>query len=481
MFRDLHRISTTVFAGSVLGAALFWTVDADAQAPDAPPAAEEPGDAPPAADDAADAPPGADEPVDPPPAAEPAAAPAAAGPVAAPPNTGEPPAAPPPGPPPPPESLIPDGEAPPMRSMPPAFPPAIPSIDYGARLRTALVFQNPEDPEKLDDVGTYLEADMYMSGQVHRYWGWLLALHMDYGQAPNPNTPAIVNVQPLDVIAKFEPLKEFNIYMGRMLVQADRFTPGGPWGIDEFFYPGFFMGVAGPPALPKAGPVGRDVGTTVWGAPFGGHLKYYLGAFQLHNPALSPLFTGRLQLSLLNPEPAFFQRTTYYGTKDLISFGVGAQYQKDGTVQTLPPPADPTMPQIPLTDDHTVITGDVNFEKNIGTAGTLSLVGQVSSFGGDYQFWKNYWVASVGYMLPQVIGIGKLRATVRYQSAMRNTDDAEATTLLDAQLSYLIAAWYARLGLGYRRGSTYVPPTADTPAATLNGNQVYLGVTLGDP
>ena len=130
-------------------------------------------------------------------------------------------------------------------------------------------------------------------------------------------------VQPLDVIAKFEPLPEFNIYAGRMLVQADRFSPSGPWGIDEFFYPGFFMGVAGPPALPKAGPVGRDVGTTVWGAPFGGHFKYYAGAYQLQDPALSPLYSGRLQLSLLNPEPAFFQRTTYYGTKDLISLGVG--------------------------------------------------------------------------------------------------------------------------------------------------------------
>lgn len=391
-------------------------------------------------------------------------------------------ALPPQGPPPPPESAIPDGEAPPQRSMPPVFPPAIPNIDYGARLRTALVFQDPEEPESFGDLGQYLEADLYMVGKIHRYWGWQVAFHMDYGSAPTPGSPSIVNVQPLDVIAKFEPLPEFNIYAGRMLVQADRFSPSGPWGIDEFFYPGFFMGVAGPPALPKAGPVGRDVGTTVWGAPFGGHFKYYAGAYQLQDPALSPLYSGRLQLSLLNPEPAFFQRTTYYGTKDLISLGVGGQYQKDGTVERVPPSADPAVPApAPRLDDHTVVTADVNVEKTFDGAGTASLVGQVSSFQGDYQFWENYWTVSAGYMLPQVIGIGKVRGTVRYQSALRNIPSADNTTLIDAQLSYLVAAWYTRIGLGFRHGETFVPATAATPATTQSGNQIYLGVTLADP
>jgi hypothetical protein len=366
--------------------------------------------------------------------------------------------------------------------MPPAFPPAIPSIDYGARLRTALVFQDPANPEKLSDVGQFLEADLYMQGQIHRFWKWYVAFHMDYGQGPVPGAANIVNVQPLDVIGMFELMPEFNIYAGRMLVQADRFTPSGPWGMDEFFYPGFFLGVAGPPALPKAGPVGRDVGTTVWGAAFGGHFKYYAGAFQLQDPALGPLYTGRLQLSLLSPEPAFFQRTTYYGTKDLISIGVGGQYQENGTTQRLPPVTDPNAPPVvPLLDDHTVITADANVEKTLGGAGTASLVGQFTTFGGDYQFWSDYFVASVGYMLPQVIGIGKIRATVRYQSGVRNIPGAERTSLIDAQLSYIVAAWYARLGVGFRHGSTYLPPSGEVPASTLSANQIYVGLTLADP
>ncbi len=69
------------------------------------------------------------------------------------------------------------------------FPPAIPGIDYGARLRTALVFQDPASPEKLADVGQYLEADLYMNGLIHRYWKWLVGFHMDYGQGPVPGPP----------------------------------------------------------------------------------------------------------------------------------------------------------------------------------------------------------------------------------------------------------------------------------------------------
>jgi hypothetical protein len=282
------------------------------------------------------------------------------------------------------------------------------------------------------------------------------------------------------VIAKFEPLREFNIYAGRHLVQADRFTPGGPWGIDEFFYPGFFP-LVGAPALPKAGPVGRDVGVTIWGAPFEGHFKYYVGAFQLHDPVLNPLLSGRLQLSLLSPEPAFYQRTTYFGTRDLVSFGVGAQYQSSGSVQTVPAPAAGMPPIVPLTDDYNSITGDVNVEKVLEEAGTVSAVAQVSSFGGEYQRWENFWLVSLGYMMPRPIGIGKLRATVRYQSAIDPSDGAESSSLIDAQLSYNIAAWYARVALGFRHGSTFLPGAPPAAGTTQDSNMVYLGITLADP
>ena len=398
--------------------------------------------------------------------------PAAAAPPPAPPPPAGPPPAGPPGPPPP--SLIPDGEAP-TKPIAPAFAPAIPNIDFGGRLQTALKLQNPTDPSKMNDVSALLSADLLASGQIHRYLKWQLSLTFAYTGVPGQ--AAAVNVQPLDVIARIEPLPEFNVYMGRMLVVADRFAPSGPWGMDEFFFPGFFPGV-GAPAMPKANAVGRDVGVTVWGAPLKGLMKYYLGAFNLYDPLLNPLLTGRLQVSLLNGEPNFYHRTTYYGTKDLLSFGVGGQYQKNGSVQGVPVTTPPT---VALTDDYTSVTADLTFEKNIGTAGTVSVVGAYYKYGGDYNRWKDLAVASLGYMLPKPIGIGKVRATVRYQRALDGAPGADASSLIDAQLSYNIAAWFARFQVGYRHGDTYLAPTMTTAARMQPNNIAYFGVTLADP
>jgi hypothetical protein len=167
----------------------------------------------------------------------------------------------------------------------------------------------------------------------------------------------------------------------------------------------------------------------------------------------------------------------------LISVGIGAQQQTEGSVGAAPPVAMGMPPAAPPVDDYSAVTADLNVEKILGDAGTLSLVGQYSKFEGDYQLWGDYWVASLGYMLPQVIGIGKVRATVRYQNAMHTAPGAEASNLLDAQLSYIIAAWHARVGLGFRKGNTWMPGDSalGTPARTQPSNTLYLGVTLADP
>lgn len=84
-------------------------------------------------------------------------------------------------------------------------------------------------------------------------------------------------------------------------------------------------------------------------------------------------------------------------------------------------------------------------------------------------------------MFPRPIGIGKVRVTVRYQRGLEHVDAADASSILDAQLSYNVMAWFARLQLGYRRLEMFQRATMTTPAALVPGNQIYLGVTLADP
>jgi len=457
----MNRRSISVWQKRILRACLLlgcgaWLSVAHAQQPTAAPA--EPAQPPEAAEPSEPPEPGAE-----PPAPKPTApAPASEAPVAPPPAPGPPP------------SLIPDGEAP-TKPIPPAPAPAIPNIDFGGRLQTAIKLQNPNDPSKMNDISEVLSADLLTSGQIHRFLKWQVSATFAY--AGTAGQPSAVTFAPLDVIARIELMPEFNIYMGRMLVVVDRFGPSGPWGMDEFFFPGFFPGINAP-ALPKAGAVGRDVGTTIWGAPLKGHVKYYLGAFNLYDPLLNPLLSGRLQVSLLNGEPNFYHRTTYFGTKDLLSLGIGGQFQKAGSVQNVPPATPPT---VPLTDDYSNITADLTFEKNIGDAGTLSVIGSYFKYNGDFQRWKNMWLASVGYMLPKTIGIGKIRGTVRYQRGLDTTPGADASTLLDAQISYNVAAWYARFQVGYRHGDSYLVPTATAPGRSQENNIAYFGVTLADP
>ena len=70
----------------------------------------------------------------------------------------------------------------PKGPVPFAFPPAMPNIDFGGRLRTAVRFQGFSDPHKLNDVAATLYADLYMTGQINRMWKWLLAVTSnDYG------------------------------------------------------------------------------------------------------------------------------------------------------------------------------------------------------------------------------------------------------------------------------------------------------------
>lgn len=373
-------------------------------------------------------------------------------------------------------TTIPEGQ-PPAAPVAPAFPPAIPNIDYGARMRIATKFQSAEDPEKMDDISQQLNADIYMSGQLHRMLKWQAGVTIAYSGALGSSN--VATVAPLDVIARFEPMPEFNIYMGRMIVVADRYTPSGPWGMDEFFYPGVFLNAATTP-LQKSGPDGRDLGVNIWGAPLGGHLKYYLGAYQLHDPGLNPLLSGRIQVSLLSPEPAFYQRTTYFGTRDLIEVGVGGQYQKDGSFVAPAMAGAPIM----LKDDHTFLAIDANIEKVLGDSGTVSLYGSLFLHGGDYQPYEKFWFVSAGYLLPGVYGIGKIRFNARYQRATPNAPldpNKEDTSLLDFQVSYNVMAWFARFQLGFRRGETYIPQSAMLGSRLQAANQIYLGVTIADP
>lgn len=370
-------------------------------------------------------------------------------------------------------SPIPDGAAP-AAPVPPQFPPAIPSLDYGVRFRIGSRFQNPDATKKMDRISTTIDNDIYFSGQLHRYIKWQAGVTAAITGAPGSSSS--VNITALDIIAKFEPLPEFSVWFGRMIVMADRWVPSGPWGMDEFLYPGLYIGPGGTNnyVLPKGGPGSRDVGTVIWGSLWGGHFKYFAGAYEIQDPSTPPLWSGRLQLNLLDPEPAFYHRTTYYGEKDILAIGVGGQLQREGSVGPVPMAMGMATGPAPK-DTHTEFNADLIFEKRLGDSGTLSVNASVITLGGDYRAFKSNVLGGVGYLFPNAIGIGKLRPSIRFQQAQYNAPGAAASQAIDFQLGYEIVEWWARIAAGYRYSSF------DQGKGKVKGNMIFIGVTIADP
>jgi hypothetical protein len=132
-------------------------------------------------------------------------------------------------------------------------------------------------------------------------------------------------------------------------------------------------------------------------------------------------------------------------------------------------------PAMFLVDNYSYLTADLVIDKRLGDAGTVSLNGSFAKFDGDYNPWKSHFLVSLGYLIPGVVGIGKIRPSVRFQGAKSAAPGAGLSTVIDAQIGYVIMPWYARVALGYRNFST------DLGKGATKGHQIFLGITVGDP
>ncbi len=448
-------VSTPTLALALLTATTSWAQPETPAAPAPPPAAPPPA-APPAAD-VAPAPAPEEPTADPAPEALPAEAPPA--------EPAPPPAEPAVEEPAPPAPAF-EEPAEPAAEEPVAEAPP-PEDDLGplnvfAWGRADLVLQDPTAPDELDDIGSNGLFQINTNGRLHENFGFTFNIIANYGAGTATGSAGL-----LDGIFEFDAHDAFHIWVGRMLVPSDRSNFSGPWFMAPWFYPGVDMvGTApgGPPLYgPRQGPYGRNDGVTAWGYFAEGMVKYYAGVFDLYDATTSPLFSARLNLSLLNPEPGFYNNSTYYG-QDILALGAAVQYKKDGSGGGAVDPDDPTAGLNP-TDDYTGFNVDVLFEKNLGDSGVLDLEGAFYSFNGDYEQFETAWFGVASYLIKPKLGIGQLQPLFRIQQAMPAADGADTSTMLEGQLGYVIDSFATRLALGYRNGS----------AGDLESQSIYLG------
>jgi hypothetical protein len=224
-----------------------------------------------------------------------------------------------------------------------------------------------------------------------------------------------------------------------------------PWS-----YPGFFQAFS-PPVGPRQGPFGRNNGVTVWGQVGGGLFKYYAGAFDLFDMAESPLFSGRVNLSLLAPEPGYLHSSAYYG-KNILAAGVGAQFKKNGSVSA--------MPDV-MADNFAEINADILYEHPFQNTSVLDVEAAVYAYAGANEAVKSSFYALASYLLPTTVGFGKLQPLVRFQGAVPK-DGGDMWRILEAQLGYVVKPYAARLAVVYQR----------TDVADQTANAIIFGVQL---
>jgi len=193
------------------------------------------------------------------------------------------------------------------------------------------------------------EARLFFTGKVTKVIGFELntdisgAGGLGFREITNSanleGLPATIHL--LDAIVKFEFNDYANIWIGRMLPPNDRSDLSGPFFINGWDYPF----VSNYPGIFE----GRDDGVAYWGqwlGQNGGQLKWQFGLYNGQGrfsagndwpigPANSPNTNGdpefvmRVVLNLFDPEPGYYNASTYYGEKNIAAIGFSLTDQHD--------------------------------------------------------------------------------------------------------------------------------------------------------
>lgn len=354
------------------------------------------------------------------------------------------------------------------------------SVSVGFGLRTSFTSAEDGAPDgKSRSSDFQLDSiRLYMGAQLNKY----------IKATFNTEKEADGSLQVIDAIAQFEPMDEFNVWMGQMLPPTDRSNLDGPYYMLAWNYPGLVSN------YPNYA-VGRDKGLLAWGKVFDKKLVYSVGAFEGHNnySGLSSesdnlLYAGRLAINFWDPElaPAYYTGSTYYGAANIFTVGLVAQHQADGVGTAA------------NKGDYNEYSVDVLFETKDTGSGSVTLEGSYydtdtddtvdagnseKNTGGITQG-KGYLVGAA-YLFPQKVGWGQFQPYVRYLKSDRDKVIGTGNSTAPQQYKgdfkqYDFGVNYVIAGPNAKISATYVKYEPDDDGLTdeKDTNAFVLGVQL---
>ncbi len=313
-------------------------------------------------------------------------------------------------------------------------------VSVGAGLRTS--FNTVEDAAASgNDRSKDFRLDnirLYVNGQIHEYIKFTFNTERQDDGSDD-------DIRVLDAIGQFEFNELFNVWAGRFLPPSDRSNLDGPFYLAAWNFPF----VSNYPAIFA----GRDDGVALWGETElqGTQVKYQVGAFQGCNDGAACdtganteddlLYAGRVTVNLWDPEPGYYNASTYYGEKDILAIGLVVQTQSDAVGTA----ADPK--------DFFGWNLDGLMEKKLANDGVVSLEGAYYDYDldnatvtGSLIDGNGYFVL-LSYLFPQRIGIGRFQPQFRYQDL--DNDAGPDVDQWELGVNYIIDGHNARISALY--------------------------------
>ncbi|ASK32897.1 hypothetical protein [Alloalcanivorax mobilis] len=299
-------------------------------------------------------------------------------------------------------------------------------LSVGAGLRTSFtsVENGAPDGDSRSNDFNLDSIRLYINGQITDQIG--VTFNTDYDDVDE-------KVKVLDAIARFEYSDTVNFWAGRFLPPSDRSNLSGPYYLTTWNFPS----VQAYPAIFA----GRDDGVAYWGQYQGGQVKWQFSVTEGPDDPVPAdddddlLFSGRLTFNFLDPEPGYYNASTYYGEKDILALGLVTQQQGSDNAYSV----------------------DALFEKNLGV-GTVTVEGAYYKYDGlggladpidpTLDESEGYF-ALIGYLFPQEIGPGRFQPVVRYTKG-EVTDGAEGD-IKEFNLNYIMLGHNARISAAWQQ------------------------------
>jgi hypothetical protein len=288
-------------------------------------------------------------------------------------------------------------------------------FEIGARIQGWSQFVDEENVPNTNDF-MIRRAYLYVQGQVAPNLTFFTHIAGDrLGQSglDTPGSGLGTGISLRDGWITYAPFEELKIQAGRMYVPFTRsFGTESTFTLLTLDLPFTQGGVRSKGFFPSN--VGRDDGVTVWGNLAKGMVQYRVGVFDgqqgSQNADRHPRTAARISINPLESEGKFYNKGNYLGTKKILSFGLGYDWQADLNWGTGRPTADYSAWTTDVFFDHPVKSSAVNMEWSYSGIKNSQDYGDAKA-----------WYLQGGWLMPSFASSFRLQPYAKYETVYRNT------------------------------------------------------------